>query len=105
MNPVQQLDRPDVAVDDSAPPEPFTPTGLKTVLEVIPDHCYERSAWRGFGLVVRDLAIYAAAITGLALTDNPLLLVPLRELPREPFPKLKLRCACPASKPLWWQPE
>lgn len=77
MNPVQQLDRPDVAVDDSAPPKPFTPTGLKTVLEVIPDHCYERSAWRGLGLVVRDLAIYAAAITGLALTDNPLLLVPL----------------------------
>ena len=77
MNPVQQLDRPDVAVDDSAPPEPFTPTGLKTVLEVIPDHCYERSAWRGLGLVVRDLAIYAAAITGLALTDIPLLLVPL----------------------------
>ena len=69
MNPVQQLDRPDVAVDDSAPPEPFTPTGLKTVLEVIPDHCYERSAWRGLGLVVRDLAIYAAANGAATITN------------------------------------
>jgi len=53
------------------------PTGLKPVIGVIPDHCYERSTIRGLGLVARDLAIYAAAIAGLLLTDRWYFLIPL----------------------------
>ena len=47
------------------------------MLDVIPKHCYERSTARGLGLVLRDVALYAAAVWGLVSTDNPLLLVPL----------------------------
>jgi omega-6 fatty acid desaturase (delta-12 desaturase) len=54
-----------------------TPTGLKPVLEVIPEHCYERSTSRGLAIFFRDVALYGAVVTGLVLTDNPLLLVPL----------------------------
>jgi len=54
-----------------------TPTGLRTVIEAIPEHCYQRSTIRGVGLVARDLSIYLATAAGLAMTDNPLLLVPL----------------------------
>ncbi len=53
------------------------PTGLKPVLEIIPEHCYERSLIRGLGLVARDLILYGLAIWGLVVTNNPLLLVPL----------------------------
>lgn len=58
-------------------PHQTTPTGLKPVLDVIPDHCYQRSTMRGLALVARDLAVYAIAVAGLVATDNPLLLVPL----------------------------
>lgn len=54
-----------------------TPTGLKPVLAVIPEHCYQRSTVRGLGLLARDLAIYGLAIYGLLHTNHPLLLVPL----------------------------
>lgn len=53
------------------------PTGLKPVLAVIPEHCYERSLIRGLGLVARDLLLYGLAIWGLVATNNPFLLVPL----------------------------
>jgi len=53
------------------------PTGLKPVLDVIPDHCYERSNVRGLGLLARDLAVYGLAVWGLLSTNNPLFLVPL----------------------------
>ena len=67
-----------MTIAEPAPaPSHETPTGLRPVLDVIPAHCYERSTARGLGLVARDLVIYAAAVTGLLLTDNPLLLVPL----------------------------
>ncbi len=56
---------------------PEKPTGLKPVLEVIPEHCYERSLIRGLGLVGRDLLLYGLAIWGLIATNNPFLLVPL----------------------------
>lgn len=56
---------------------PEQPTGLKPVLAVVPAHCYERSTLRGLGLLARDLVLYTAAIVGLLVTDNPLLLVPL----------------------------
>jgi acyl-lipid omega-6 desaturase (Delta-12 desaturase) len=56
---------------------PVHPTGLKPALDVIPAHCYQRSTARGLGLVARDLTLYLAAIAGLVMTDNPLLLVPL----------------------------
>jgi omega-6 fatty acid desaturase (delta-12 desaturase) len=53
------------------------PTGLKPVLDVVPEHCYERSTIRGLGLLARDFAVYGLAIWGLVSTDNPLLLAPL----------------------------
>lgn len=53
------------------------PTGLKPVIDVIPPSCYQRSTWRGLGLLARDTAVLIAASWGLASTDNPLLLVPL----------------------------
>ncbi|MGA7758886.1 MAG: fatty acid desaturase, partial [Ilumatobacteraceae bacterium] len=56
---------------------PTTPTGLKPVLAVIPEHCYERSTIRGLGLFLRDVIIFALATWGLLSTNNPLLLVPL----------------------------
>ena len=54
-----------------------TPTGLKPVLDVIPDHCYERSTARGLFLFARDVVIFGLAVWGLLSTNNPLLLVPL----------------------------
>jgi omega-6 fatty acid desaturase (delta-12 desaturase) len=56
---------------------PGRPTGLKPVLDVVPEHCYQRSTVRGLGLFARDLAIYGLVVWGLLSTDNPLLLVPL----------------------------
>ena len=56
---------------------PATPTGLKPVLAVIPEHCYERSTIRGLGLFLRDVIIFGLATWGLLSTNNPLLLVPL----------------------------
>lgn len=53
------------------------PTGLKPVLAVIPDHCYERSRARGLFLMGRDIAFYVAALVGLTMTDKVYLLVPL----------------------------
>lgn len=53
------------------------PTGLKTVLDVIPESCYQRSTARGLMLIARDFAVYGLALWGLASTNNPLLLVPL----------------------------
>ena len=53
------------------------PTSLKPVLDIIPEHCYQRSTARAVGLVVRDLAVYGLAVWGLIVTDNPFLLVPL----------------------------
>ncbi len=47
------------------------------MLDVIPDHCHERSGIRGLGLLGRDLLVYAVAIWGLASTDRLILLVPL----------------------------
>jgi omega-6 fatty acid desaturase (delta-12 desaturase) len=58
-------------------PDLAHPTGLKPVIDVIPEKCYRRSTWRGMGLLTRDLAIYGLAVWGLVSTDNVLLLVPL----------------------------
>ena len=54
-----------------------TPTGLKPVLDVIPEHCYERSTARGLLLFLRDVVIFGLAVWGLLSTNNPLLLIPL----------------------------
>ncbi len=69
----------DTTIDASTPPTSgdAPPTGLKPVLDVIPDRCYERSTWRGIGLVVRDLALYGLAVAGLLAWNHPLALVPL----------------------------
>ena len=46
------------------------PTGLKPVLDVIPERCHERSTSRGLGLVARDLLLYSAAVAGLIMFDS-----------------------------------
>lgn len=53
------------------------PTGLKTVIDVIPGHCYERSTIRGISLFARDAGLYLLAVSGLVIFDHPLMLVPL----------------------------
>lgn len=63
--------------DRENPPASAKPTGLKPVLDVIPDHCYQRSTARGLLLIARDLVVYALALWGLASTNNILFLVPL----------------------------
>jgi omega-6 fatty acid desaturase (delta-12 desaturase) len=41
------------------------PGSLIEVIDAIPDTCYEQPTARGVGLVLRDLAIYLAAIVAL----------------------------------------
>lgn len=53
------------------------PTGLKHVLAVIPDHCYQRSTVRGIGILARDLVVYGLAIWGILTTDHPVALAAL----------------------------
>jgi omega-6 fatty acid desaturase (delta-12 desaturase) len=47
------------------------------VIRVVPPAAYANPTWRGLAYVARDTAFYALALTGLALTDHPLLLAPL----------------------------
>lgn len=61
----------------SSPPASEKPTGLKPVLDVIPDHCYERSTARGLFLMGRDIVVYVAVLAALAATDKVYFLVPL----------------------------
>ncbi|MGE5210866.1 MAG: hypothetical protein ACM3MM_06355, partial [Acidobacteriota bacterium] len=49
----------------NAEPVIETPTGLKPVLDVVPDHCYERSTARGLLLFARDVVIFGLAVWGL----------------------------------------
>ena len=65
------------ATTQAGAPESGLPTGLKPVLAVIPEHCYERSTARGLFLFGRDVLIYGLAIWGITQTNNPLLLIPL----------------------------
>ncbi len=57
--------------------ESVTPTGLKTVLDVIPEHCYDRSTLRGLLLLARDFTVYGLTLWGLAATDKFYYLIPL----------------------------
>jgi len=63
--------------DVSSPTPGEKPTGLKPVLAVIPESCYERSTARGMFLIGRDFLFYGLALWGLASTNNILFLVPL----------------------------
>lgn len=64
--------------DESSPREGREGAGsLLPVIRVIPPEAYENPTWRGLAYVARDLAVYAVALVGLALTNHPLLLVPL----------------------------
>ncbi len=53
------------------------PTGLRPVLDVIPDSCYTRSTGRGLFLIARDLTFYGLALIGLASTNQVYFLIPL----------------------------
>jgi omega-6 fatty acid desaturase (delta-12 desaturase) len=68
---------PDNAPRDAQTDAGVDRTGLKSVLKVIPEHCYERSNARGLGLIARDLVLYGVAIWGLTATNNVLFLIPL----------------------------
>jgi omega-6 fatty acid desaturase (delta-12 desaturase) len=50
---------------------------LLPVLRVIPDEAYDNPTWKGLAYFGRDLLIYALAITGLVLFDNPIVVVAL----------------------------
>lgn len=65
------------SVSPASGPDDEKPTGLKQVLAVIPEHCYERSTARGLFLMARDFGFYGLALWGLASTDKIYLLVPL----------------------------
>jgi acyl-lipid omega-6 desaturase (Delta-12 desaturase) len=53
------------------------PSSLLEIIGAVPEHCFERSTARALGLVARDVVLYAAVITALALTNTWWLLVPL----------------------------
>jgi acyl-lipid omega-6 desaturase (Delta-12 desaturase) len=67
--------------DGAAPPlestGKATPRNLSPVLAVIPRACYDNPTWKGMLYAARDTLVYAAILTGLALTDSGWLLVPL----------------------------
>ena len=50
---------------------------LKDVISIIPAKCYENPAWKAFVYILGDSILYCLAMYALAITDNPLLLVPL----------------------------
>lgn len=54
-----------------------SPKTLLEVVQAIPDSCRERPKRIGLALVARDLVLYGAILTGLALTDTWWLLLPL----------------------------
>ncbi|MCB0992575.1 MAG: fatty acid desaturase [Acidimicrobiales bacterium] len=66
-----------MSIAETTPVAAKRPTGLKPVLDVIPESCYKRSTARGVGIIARDFLFYGLAIWGLLSTNNPLLLVPL----------------------------
>ncbi|MGE3619414.1 MAG: fatty acid desaturase [Acidimicrobiia bacterium] len=71
--------------DATTTEEPGEPAGegregagsLLPVIREIPAAAYDNPTWRGLAYFGRDLAVYGAAVTGLVLTDSPLLVVPL----------------------------
>ena len=66
--------------DDLAPPEREGKEGAGSLLPVIrqiPAEAYDNPTWRGLAYVARDVVVYGAVLAGLALTNHPLLLVPL----------------------------
>jgi acyl-lipid omega-6 desaturase (Delta-12 desaturase) len=50
---------------------------LRPVIDVIPDSCYDNPTWRGLAVFARDGLFYAAAVTGLILTDRWYFVIPL----------------------------
>ena len=50
---------------------------LLPVIRQVPAEAYDNPTWRGLAYFGRDLAFYAVALVGLALTNHPLALVPL----------------------------
>lgn len=50
---------------------------LLPVIREIPAEAYDNPTWRGLAYVGRDVVVWVAVLTGLALTNNPLFLVPL----------------------------
>ena len=43
---------------------------LKPVLDILPESVYDNPTWKGMAYFARDLAMYAALITGLILVSN-----------------------------------
>jgi len=64
-------------VDTEAQTAAEKPTGLKPVLDAIPDSCYERSTIRGLSLFARDVVLVGLVFWGLLSTNNPFFLVGL----------------------------
>ena len=65
--------------DDVSPEEvsPSAPRSLKSVVEVIPDECYDNPTLRGLGYFFRDLAVYGLVMLALYSTDHIYFVIPL----------------------------
>lgn len=72
---LEPLDLREPNAPQSTAPTEARPTGLRTVIDAIPAHCYERSTGRGLFLVARDLVFYGVAIGLLVSSNHPAALV------------------------------
>lgn len=67
----------DPGPDTTSPPPEGPPETLRGARSVIPAHCYSRPAARAAWTIVRAVAVYAAVVALLVVTDAVWLLVPL----------------------------
>jgi len=59
------------------PTDADKPGSLRPVLRVVPDEAYDNPTWKGLAYFARDLAVYALAVWGLIVVDNPFAVVAL----------------------------
>ena len=52
-----------------------TPRSLRGAIAVLPVTSYDNPAWKGFGYLARDAALYALAVALLLASDHPAVLV------------------------------
>lgn len=53
------------------------PGSLRPVIRIVPPEAYDNPTWKGLAYFARDLAVYALAVWGLIVIDNPFAVVAL----------------------------
>jgi omega-6 fatty acid desaturase (delta-12 desaturase) len=53
------------------------PGSLRPVIRIVPPEAYDNPTWKGLAYFARDLAVYAIAVWGLIIVDNPFAVVAL----------------------------